>query len=95
MHLRCVSLRPEARACFIIPDLRSRCPPLSQRFGTSYYIGVGYDHLREQRSLGPHCAPCKQDYNYPCAWANALALVGHVQSLTYIANRYSIAQVSP
>jgi hypothetical protein len=57
------------------------------RFGVAYYIGVGYNHEQAPRARGPHCAPCRQDYNYPCAWANTEALIGHAQSLLFMTNR--------
>ena len=58
-----------------------------RRFGVSYYVGVGYNHQQAPLARGPHCSPCKQDYNYPCAWANAEALIGHAQSLLFMTNR--------
>ena len=62
-----------------------------RRFGTAYYIGVGFNHEEEPRAQGPHCEACRQDYNYPCAWANVLGLVGHAQSLMFIDNVYGLS----
>ncbi|KAL3902518.1 MAG: hypothetical protein SGPRY_012038, partial [Prymnesium sp.] len=49
--------------------------------GILYFIGVGFRHQRAPLRSGPHCSECKQDYIIPCAWTNALALLGHVQTL--------------
>jgi hypothetical protein len=43
-------------------------------------------------SLAISCA--WQDFNYPCAWANAGMLVSHVQSLTFMANRHTIDEAA-
>ena len=46
---------------------------------------------RRMRAQGLHCEACRQDYNYPCAWANVLGLVGHAQSLMFIDNVYGLS----
>ena len=63
-----------------------------RRFGVAYYIGVGFNHEQEPLVRGPHCERCRQDYNYPCAWANVLGLVGHAQSLMFIDNVFSLTK---
>ena len=40
--------------------------------------------------LGTRIAQCKQDYNYPCSWANAEGLVGHVQSMLFMEATYTL-----
>ena len=57
------------------------------RFGVKYYIGVGFNHAKRPPKVGPYCTPCNQNYNYPCAWANTLALLGHCQSALAMTNR--------
>lgn len=63
-----------------------------ERFGVKYYIGVGFNHDKRPAKSGPHCTPCNQNFNYPCSWANVLALLGHCQSLLAMVNRYTDAQ---
>ena len=41
------------------------------RFGRAFYLGVGFNHRQSPDANGPHCAPCKQNYNYPCARASS------------------------
>ena len=62
------------------------------RFGQQYYMGVGFEHVQSPHVRGPHCATCKQNFNYPCAWTNAKALIGHCQSLVFMSNRHSVAE---
>ena len=62
------------------------------RFGQQYYMGVGFEHVQSPHVQGPHCAVCKQNFNYPCAWTNAKALIGHCQSLVSMSNRHSVAE---
>ena len=61
-------------------------------FGEHYYLGVGFTHVQSPLADGPHCAACKQNYNYPCAWANAKGLIGHCQSLIFMSNRHSVEE---
>jgi hypothetical protein len=58
-------------------------------FGRHYYVGAGFNHVMSPLLTGPHCAECMQDFNYPCAWANTLALAGHTQSLLFMSNWYT------
>ena len=57
-----------------------------RRFGVYYYLGVGFAHVQKPTMWGPGdggvtTTTCDMNHNYPCAWDNALSLVGHVQSL--------------
>ena len=63
-----------------------------RRLGVTYYIGVGFNHQQLPAKRGPHCATCLQDFNYPCAWANAQSLVGHVQSMLFMEATYTLEQ---
>ena len=54
------------------------------RFGVVYYLGVGFNHYEKMRAQGPGCAVCEMKFNYPCAWENALSLVGHAQALLFM-----------
>jgi hypothetical protein len=58
------------------------------RFGRDYFIGVGLNYMMRPRKLGPRCSTCISDFNYPCAWATALGLLGHAQTLLLMADRY-------
>ena len=62
------------------------------RFGRAFYLGVGFNHRQSPDANGPHCAACKQNYNYPCAWANTKGLIGHCQSLIFMSNRHSVEE---
>ena len=61
-------------------------------FGEHYYLGVGFTHVQSPYADGPHCATCKQNYNYPCAWANAQGLIGHAHSLLFMSNRHTATE---
>lgn len=61
-------------------------------FGEHYYLGVGFTHVQSPCADGPHCATCKQNYNYPCAWANAKGLIGHAHSLLFMSNRHTATE---
>ncbi|KAL3933168.1 MAG: hypothetical protein SGPRY_000403 [Prymnesium sp.] len=52
-----------------------------RNLGILHFIGVGFHHKMAPLRSGPHCSKCKQDYIIPCAWRNALVLLGHVHSL--------------
>ena len=56
-----------------------------RRFGVTYYLGVGFNHVSAPLGQGPGCGICDMNYNYPCSWHNVLSLVGHVQSLMLMA----------
>jgi len=60
-----------------------------RRFGVNYYIGVGFNHQAAFDTPGPHGQTCRLDFNYPCSWANVMALLGHSLSLTLMTNLYA------
>ena len=63
-----------------------------RRFGVEYYVGCGYKHKSDaidHPSPGPHGLPCDVGTNQPCAFTNVLDLVGHIQTLTFMTNKFS------
>lgn len=63
-----------------------------QRFGKHYYVGVGFNHVQTPLARGPHCAACKLNYNYPCAFSNTQSLFSHVHALMLMGNWYSLQE---
>ena len=57
-------------------------------------MGSGYTHASDAIVApvpGPHGQPCNIGSNQPCAFTNVLMLVGHIQTLCFMANLYDLA----
>mmetsp|Transcript_19656 Transcript_19656/g.32767 ORF Transcript_19656/g.32767 Transcript_19656/m.32767 type:complete len:1002 (+) Transcript_19656:327-3332(+) len=56
-----------------------------RRFGVSYYVGTGFNHVRQPRLAGPACN-CNRNMSQPCSLANILSLISfsEVEMLTDI-----------
>jgi len=52
----------------------------TEKFGTKYYLGVGFNHKHATIAPGPHCSTCSMKYSYFCAIRNTYMLMGHVQA---------------
>ena len=51
-----------------------------EMFGTSYYLGVGFNHAMRDYAYAPGCATCATSYSYPCSITNTFNLISHGQA---------------
>lgn len=48
-------------------------------FNRKYYIGAGFNHMRDPVNAGPVCSQCSASYSSPCAIGNVLSLSAHTE----------------
>ncbi|GBG32280.1 Metabotropic glutamate receptor-like protein E [Hondaea fermentalgiana] len=50
-----------------------------RRFGNDYYVGAGFNHIRDPAAESALCGTCSVEYSEPCAMSNVLTLAAHAQ----------------
>lgn len=58
-------------------------------FGQRYFVSTGFRHVQDTRESGPHCAPCRNAFNLPCAFRNTLSLLSHAYTMLLMSDLHS------